>query len=77
MLKKVSFHQQFSESCNQASVQCLRMSQMFTGFTLRHMSRLSRQEIDLLNRITERFDGLISDFHSLTVFAKYEDDNRP
>ena len=74
MLKKFDFHRQLSESCNDACVECLRISQMFTGFTLRNMSRLSRQEIDLLNRITERFDGIINDFHKLSVFAKYTED---
>ena len=74
MLKKLGFHQQLSESCNDACIECLRISQMFTGFTLRNMSRLSRQEIDLLNDVTDQFDRIIADFHRLSTFAKYTED---
>lgn len=70
----MGFQSNLSEIAAQGRSAVLEVSSILERYTIRHMSKLSRQEIDLLNTITEEFDHIALALSKLSTFAKYTED---
>lgn len=66
-----NFQQELAEAARESSWELDQVTKTFETFVSKHMSKLSRQELDLFRNIIEHFDQARELMHKVYVFAKY------